>query len=492
MVSSTDVQSVFKAAQTLHIVVLPDMPRFTLVEISDGYLISINIPEHELAGKTLFDVLPETLMDQDGTSAQNDIRSCLEQVLANKTHDSLDMLKYQIRAGSRHVVTRYWSLQISPVLDENDEIDFILLTPQDITAQILAEQESERVRQKLHQELQKKNRLQEEHQKEKDLADSLSDSMPGTFYLFNKYGKMIRWNKNTEILTGYTTEEVAQMSPLNFIAEEDRTKVRLKIAEGFIRGKKELEATALMKDGGKKPFLFSSTIVRYNNETCLMGIGLDLSEHEKMESQIKSSLKEKEVLLNEVHHRVKNNLAIISSLLQMQARTSPNNKLKGALAESEGRIQAMAMIHELLYQHEDFSQLNFGEYIEKLLQQVKGKQTIDKVIRTEVNADPVFLDISTAVPCALIINELLTNAYKHAFQGLKQGNISISLKQNGKTLTLEVYDDGIGLPPNSGDETLGMSLIHGLAKQVGGRVRIRSEHGTTFTITFPADSQSQA
>lgn len=215
---------------------------------------------------------------------------------------------------------------------------------------------------------------------------------------------------------------------------------------------------------------------------------------QQKQSKIEASLKEKEILLSEIHHRVKNNLAIISSLLHLQAQTSTDNEVKAILSESEGRVQSMALIHELLYEHTDFSKIEFGVYINKLLRHVSANYETPGVdITTEVKSDPVFIEITKAVPCALICHELITNSYKHAFKGRAKGKITITLSlSNNNTITLIISDDGRGFQPHTERSTLGLSLIHGLAKQINGTLTSETENGTTFTITFPADNHSQS
>ncbi|MEX2397848.1 MAG: histidine kinase dimerization/phosphoacceptor domain -containing protein, partial [Balneolales bacterium] len=210
-------------------------------------------------------------------------------------------------------------------------------------------------------------------------------------------------------------------------------------------------------------------------------------ELQQKQSEIEASLQEKEFLLNEIHHRVKNNFATVSSLLKLQAQSAKDEEMKNVLAESEGRVQSMGMIHEMLYQQEDFSRVDFGAYIKKLLQHISANyETSGLRIKTEVRYDPVNLGISTAVPCALIIHELISNAYKHAFIGRESGKILITLNHTKDTYTLVVSDNGIGLPSKIKSSQLGLMLIHGLTKQIKGIVTSETGNGTTYIIKFPA------
>lgn len=208
-------------------------------------------------------------------------------------------------------------------------------------------------------------------------------------------------------------------------------------------------------------------------------------ERDELVGKLESSLQEKEVLLKEVHHRVKNNLAIITSLLNIQADTIKNKKVKSLLMESESRVRSMGMIHEMLYQQDNFSNIGFETYILKLLQFISSNYIRPGLsVKYHVSARDICLNINMAIPCALIMNELITNAYKHAFNGRQTGEIRISLSRENNKYTLSVKDNGVGMPEIKDKSTLGMTLVYGLARQMEGAVTINNSGGTTFNITF--------
>jgi two-component sensor histidine kinase len=215
-------------------------------------------------------------------------------------------------------------------------------------------------------------------------------------------------------------------------------------------------------------------------------------ERKKIEESVKSSLMEKEVLLREIHHRVKNNLQIISSLLNLQADTIDNQPAKEKFIESIGRIKSMAIIHELLYRSKNLSTIKIKEYLEELVtyisQTYQIKNNID--VRLDVNVEDKYIDINKAIPCGIIVNELLSNAYKYAFDKNKKGRIIIELSNTSRGArknVLKFSDNGIGLsktinPKNP--STLGLQLINSLVQQLDGEIRISAKQGTTFLITF--------
>jgi two-component sensor histidine kinase len=199
---------------------------------------------------------------------------------------------------------------------------------------------------------------------------------------------------------------------------------------------------------------------------------------------------EKEILLKEIHHRVKNNLQIISSMLSLQGNYLSDQKIKDAVNESQGRVKSMALIHQMLYQHDKFSSLDIKEYIGQLVDSISasfdpGKKKISTILEIE----QIFIDIDTAIPLGLIVNELLTNAYKYAFPDEKKGSVTISLrKENDEKFNLVIKDNGIGLPEKNQivkqSKSLGLNMVNILTRQIKGDLQITVSEGTQFSIHF--------
>jgi len=218
------------------------------------------------------------------------------------------------------------------------------------------------------------------------------------------------------------------------------------------------------------------------------GILVDVTQRRNSEEEIKSSLSEKEALLKEVHHRTKNNLAIITSLLSLQSASVTDRGLREVLRDAENRVRSMASIHELLYQSNSLAAIDFGAYIRDLVSRLFRTYALPGVT-FEVDIHGVFLDVGAAIPCALIVNELVTNSFKYAFPGGTKGKIHVSL-HNGTNdeYLLTVADDGVGMtqPATSGaPSTLGLKLVHILASQLGGRAVVSSQNGVRWTVRFP-------
>ena len=237
----------------------------------------------------------------------------------------------------------------------------------------------------------------------------------------------------------------------------------------------------VIKDKKSKPLFLSLTAI-------------DITERKEAEQQIRSSLAEKVVLLNEIHHRVKNNMQIISSLLSMQVDNIDNKEYIDIFNANINRIKTMSQIHEILYQSKDFTKIDFSDYINKISENIISLY-IEKSERISLKTDigDIYLKLDTAIPCGLIINELLTNSYKHAFPGKRKGAIKVSMKKlDDETIELRVSDNGKGIPrsidtKNSG--TMGLRIINLLVQQLEGKFRCTGTRtkGTEFRITFKGD-----
>ena len=213
----------------------------------------------------------------------------------------------------------------------------------------------------------------------------------------------------------------------------------------------------------------------------------DISERKNYEQKLEKSLEEKSVLLQEIHHRVKNNLAVISGLLQIQQFESKDEKLNHILGNSISRIKSMALIHEKLYQSDSFSNVDFKDYIASLLDTIMNTMEIRNEIEVTIDCDDVDMSINQAVPCALIINEAVTNSLKHAFINKKDGSILVRFKEDHKNITVTVKDNGVGIPTsiiNDYEHTMGMTIINILSSQLQASLDIDNSAGTTIIIQF--------
>jgi two-component sensor histidine kinase len=213
------------------------------------------------------------------------------------------------------------------------------------------------------------------------------------------------------------------------------------------------------------------------------------AERRRAEEQIKASLREKEVLLQEIHHRVKNNLQIISSLLSLQSSYIQDPQASAIFQDSQNRVRSMALIHEKLYQSENLARIDFGEYLHNLaIFLFRSYKSDSSVIALKIQTDGIYLNVDLAVPCGLIVNELVSNALKHAFAPGQAGEIRIELSQDASgQYVLKIGDNGVGIPPEMDfrhTESLGLRLVNTLANQLDGHVELDRRRGTEFKVTF--------
>ena len=222
---------------------------------------------------------------------------------------------------------------------------------------------------------------------------------------------------------------------------------------------------------------------------------MDITERRRAEEKVEASLREKETLLKEIHHRVKNNLQIISSLLNLQAKSIGDEKLEGIFRECQDRIAAMAAVHQLLYKSQNFAEINFGEYLRETASHLFRSYKICKsTISLVIQAENVMLPIDTAIPCGLIINELVTNALKYAFPGVSKGEIKIEMSKTKQGIRLLFEDNGIGFPKDvdfSNSGTLGLKLIHLLVKQLDGSIEQFINGGTKYAILLKPETPDE-
>jgi len=213
-----------------------------------------------------------------------------------------------------------------------------------------------------------------------------------------------------------------------------------------------------------------------------------IDDRKQKEQQIVAALEEKETLLREVYHRVKNNLQVIQSLLNLKRRSVTDQVARDALAETAERVRSMALVHEKLYQSNQLSEIDLAEYLADLLEQVKDALGArSRGITVTLEAGPVKADLNTAVPFGLIVTELLSNAVKHAFVGRSSGHIQVRLKRAGAGAVLEVMDDGVGFAPGIDPlqtDSLGLKLVTSLATQIDGRFSASVQGGTRFELAF--------
>ncbi len=329
------------------------------------------------------------------------------------------------------------------------------------------------------------NRIAKSEKKYRELADLL----PQTVFETDVNARLTFMNVYGFEMFGYTQNDLENgLSILKLIIEEERSISRDKIGEVLKGQSSGDEYTAQRKDGTQFPIiLHSNPIINKEINEGYRGIIIDISDIKIAEEKIIASLKEKEVLLQEIHHRVKNNMQIISSLLSLQANHTESRETAEILKESRGRVKSMAMIHEKLYHINNIDKLNMSEYLNNLVRDIiRSYSGVSSDITADITVEEIYLNIDTAIPLGLMVNELISNSVKHAFPD-KKGKITLKLESIGDKYLLWVSDDGIGLPDGFNiDESssLGLKLVKSLSIQLEGDLEIRLNNETAFILRF--------
>ncbi|MEX0608367.1 MAG: histidine kinase dimerization/phosphoacceptor domain -containing protein [Balneolaceae bacterium] len=322
----------------------------------------------------------------------------------------------------------------------------------------------------------------------KAYLDNIIESIHEAIFVADADGNLSMLNSAAASLLGYEAEEMLNM-PVEAFYDFGNMK---EVYEQHQGNSKSFEFSLITKDRKPVPVLFSEAglIDTQGNLVGTVAVASDISQRKVQEEKVQTSLREKEVMLAEIHHRVKNNLAVISGLLQLQSFNTENSEVEKALTDSQLRIQSIALVHEMLYESESLAYIKYDKYVNDLLQAISSMHTsAEKEIKLVSNVEPVMLSVNQAIPCSLLLNELIVNSYKHAFEGVSEGEIVVDLEQEEDYVTLTISDTGNGfdLDKFNDSKSLGATLIKTLTSQLKGEFEIiangKVEH-TKFRVSF--------
>lgn len=320
----------------------------------------------------------------------------------------------------------------------------------------------------------------------------LVEGAPSAILVATARGRITLVNSAVEELFGYDRTElvgqsVEKLIPGRFAERHPELRAGF-VAEPSARpmglGR---DLFGLRKDGTEVPIEIGLNPLATSKGMLVVASIIDLTERKRIEARLRESLTEKETLLREVHHRVKNNLQVISSMLRLQIPHLQNAHDKAVFDLCVQRVRGMAMVHEMLYRSGDFAKLDFGLHVKELVHLVVATSgPAHGGIRTELDLSPVHIDMDTAVPLGLLVHEVVANALKHAFPDGRAGVVRISLREEHGDLVLQVKDDGVGLSEGGTPGTrLGMTMVTGLVRQLRGRIQVTEGPGATVEISVP-------
>ncbi len=317
---------------------------------------------------------------------------------------------------------------------------------------------------------------------------SLFEQNPNAVFSISAEGKLINANIVLEQMIGYSTQEMKNSTFNRFVDQSEAEKVQRHFLLA-LRGKSQTYETRILKEDGT---YFSAEVTNLpilvdGSITGIYGVINDITHRKEAEQKIKDQLVEKTYLLSEVHDRVKNNLALVSTLVQLQQNEIEKENRSESFVNTVSRIRSMALVHERLYQNESFSSIRMDEYLGDLVEnlQLKGYQKIKKP-KLELETNPVFLSIEQAIPTGLLLNEVLVNAFKYGTDSLDPV-IKVSMLEREGEVIIKVADNGPGLPKNfelEKPETLGFRLVSVLLKQLKAGFVINNDSGATFTFRY--------
>lgn len=342
--------------------------------------------------------------------------------------------------------------------------------------------------QRLLGEISERKLVEEALLKSENKNNSLLQAIPDLMFILTREGNFIDFKANNPQLLVVPPEKIVgkNISEIG-LEDHDLKKALLKIRSALETD--TLESFEYHLQNGSDLKYYEARVKKLNDYEVLC-IVRDITGTRQAQNKINKSLKEKDVLLKEIHHRVKNNLQIVSSLLSLQSRYMNEPGSVEIFKESQSRIKSMALIHEKLYQTGDLTRIDLAEYVNELVSDLFRSYNVNPhLVKYRMKSNSILLDINTAIPCGLIINELVTNSIKHAFSDNASGEIFIEIKCDADDFILKVQDNGIGFPKEldlNNIKTLGLQLVTNLTNQLEGEIELIKEGGTCFQIKFKA------
>jgi PAS domain S-box-containing protein len=336
------------------------------------------------------------------------------------------------------------------------------------------------------EDITKQRETETELKNEKQFADTVLKSQPGLFYVIDEKRRLIRWNSNVNEFLGMTDDELNGMNFLEIFIEDERLKVLDKLQNASYSGSLEME-TVVRSRGRHFDFYINGTLMKIGRRRYLVGNGINITERNKIRNELQKSVDEKDVLLTEIHHRVKNNLAIIANLIDIQMIDVHDDEMTEILRETQNRIFSIAGVHEMLYDVNSFSRISFRDYLKKLFDRIFEMYDKEhKMTGLDMQVKVDYLNINQAIPLGLMLTELITNSFKHAFKTRQAGTITIEITGGPDLIHVVYKDDGRGFDPGvfESSTSMGMILIRSLLKQLKAEYSVKGKTGFELSFSF--------
>ena len=436
--------------------------------------LNIQFANFAAPGLTVKDLVGGPLLQYvKGEEKQNEVKAILKSVMQTGERKSYETV-YDIPDGG----TIYYESTVVPrKLNGADEIIGLTVSSRNIT---------------------KRKQAEDYLRKSEEKYQDLYDNAPDMYVTVDARSRLIMdCNQTLASISGFSKEDLLGRVVFDLFSPESAEYAKTKAFPKFLKTGyiEELEIQLNRKDGSIIDIAINASAVRNSKGEIVRtrSIWRDISERKKIQSKIKASLKEKETLLQEIHHRVKNNMQVINSLLKLQADNIEDNQIKEILKESQGRVYAMSAVHETLHGSENLSDIDLKTYLSKITTSIFQTYAVNPAnvsLKNDIEDSPI--NINQAYPLGLIINELVSNSLKYAFPEESIGEICLSMKKIDKELKIIMMDNGIGMPAGldwKSSSTLGLKLVRTLVEnQLDGSIEMESKDGTKFTIKFSIET----
>lgn len=423
-----------------------------------------------------------------GTNVESVLGKSDEELLPHEYAQHLTAIKQNVLVtgiGTRAEVSipglkeiQFFDLTVEPLRNESNEIIGITCAATDIT-------ERKQVETALRQS--------------QELLQAVINAAPMRIYMKDLQGRYLMYNHFCESMTNLPLDQVLGKTDHDLFSPERAQQYRAMDQVALEAGKPITREISVSESGELHTYITTKFPVfdAEQRPYGVCGISTDISDRKRTEDQLSASLQEKEILLKEIHHRVKNNLQVVSSLLDLQAQHAQEPQIAAMFQESQNRIRSMAMIHEKLYQNDPISSIDFADYIQSLATYLVQAYAINpSKITLYFDLEPVAFSLDTAIPCGLVLNELIANGLKHAFPADTGGMIWVYLRswqtnniaQEHDQIELTVGNDGVKLseiPDFAKATSLGLQLVHALTQQLQGHIWVEQHRGVEFKLQFP-------
>ncbi len=461
--------------------VLDNLFTFVGVLSPDGTMLDTNRAPLDAAGIVAEDVIGKKFWDCFWWSYDPQAQQKLKQAVKRAAAGDTSRFDAPIRtAGDKRMMVDF---MLAPLQDEEGRVTHLIPSAIDISDRVAGE-----------------SMLRFSEERFRQVVEHTQDGL----ILTDNSGRILLVNQRASEMFGYANQEMYSLTVEDLVPDDIRPH-HVSLRSGYQHNPQARAMAAMRelyakrKNGTLFPVEIGLTPLEFPEGTRILATIIDISVQKDIQQNLIRSLNEKTALLNEVHHRVKNNLQVVSSLLSLQSRSVPE-EVRSYFDESQGRIKAMALIHQLLYEQKNYDRIETVSYIRRLADLLKRSyfsQARNLTILIDADIEQSYLDLDSALPFGLLINELVTNSIKHAFPDGRAGEIHLSLTSSGPRHCLVIGDNGVGLPAGMGpgqSSSLGFQLVPGLADQMHAELQLLEGPGTVFHLIFncqDADDEQQ-